>query len=64
MSDYLIMYAFLAVSFLVIFVLKRNAAEYAKKVRLNFGTALVFAVMLVICIMSMSNVTSFIYYKF
>ena len=63
-SEYLIMYLFLAISFLVVFVLRKNAAEYAKTIKLNAGTAILFAVLLVICIMSMSNVTSFIYYKF
>lgn len=62
-SSYLIMYVLLVLSVVIIFFMK-NAAECAKKMKMNAGTALVCAVLLVCCIMSMTNVTSFIYYKF
>jgi hypothetical protein len=62
-SDYLIMYVYLAVSLAVIFLMK-NAAETAKKMKLNAVTAFVCAVLFVCCVLSLSKVSAFIYYKF
>ena len=62
-SDYLIMYIYLAVSLIIIFFMK-NAAETAKKMKIDPVTALICAVLFVCCVLSMSNVSAFIYYKF
>lgn len=62
-SRYILMWAFLAAG-IYLAMIGRNAAERAERIRYGAGSAVVFAVLTVWCVLAFSGVSTFLYFNF